>query len=127
MVERLLGFQKSEAMRRQPGSEQMEAGLPALCFTADQPAATATHGGIYDCGHHCNTGRSLLECRGGGRAKSSLIKACGDFGVKSCQHHGMLTSLGELCELLTATRRVQLSCCPPGASLHLELLAASTR
>lgn len=40
----MLGFQKSEAMRRQPGSEQMEAGLPALCFTADQPAATATHG-----------------------------------------------------------------------------------
>lgn len=44
MVSRLLGFQKSEAMRRQLGSEQMEAGLSVLCFSADQPAATATHG-----------------------------------------------------------------------------------
>lgn len=36
MVARLLKSRKSEAMRRQPGSDQMEAGLPALCFSAER-------------------------------------------------------------------------------------------
>lgn len=66
---------------RQPefGGDEKAAGLgadggwaaSALRFTADQPGSDSGTLGRYDCGHRCDTGRSLLECRG---AESSLTK-----------------------------------------------------
>lgn len=64
-------------MGRQLGSDQMEAGLPALCFSAEQPAATATHGADMNADI---TGTPAARCSSVGSEKP-FKKSCSDFGV----------------------------------------------
>lgn len=78
MLARSLGSRKSEAQRRQLGSDQMEAGLPALCFSAEQPAATATHGADMTADI---TATPAARCSSVFGAEKQFKTPCSDFGV----------------------------------------------